>query len=812
MVAVSPSWSGGYRKCCRQRTKSTGTVVAVALFCWFSVGNQAVAELGDSFTVADSIELTRIVDPILRSTSLASEDFQFSPDEKFFFIVTQKGNLREDTLQYQLRLFSVEEVLQFVNSLRGDYSTLSQVLTSFDSTPIGAGKPRSGGIGQARWLGDSERIAFIGEKSGGPAQVYTVHIETGAVRQLTDHKTHVLRFAVSESNDRLLYVAHGEPPDWTTRNRRGYAVESNVVWDLLTLQPKEYRHTDEEVFLLDLSGAQSIPLRHDSPPIKVARHSGVWISPSGNWAVALGSADDVPLEWLTEYDIYRDIGIAKVENENSPAFSRDRSLLRRYILIDITSGEVTNLLPSPVSSGKRDVYWSSDEQSVVLTNTLLPLEAATKDKVENRRSAVAIVEVDLATRELTVIDSFDTLSGGGRIVTTDQRDDSLLRVRYRQAASTTLRTVYYAKLGRGVWVVRHRDVGADIRSERRLSLAVSQDMNTPPNVIATDSVNGTSRLITALNPTLDHHQHAFMEQFVWTDKNSRTWKGGLLYPPNYDPDERYPLVIQTYGFSTKEYLIDGPRGLTSAFAARPLSSMGIMVLQMGKPDGPPIATGVPTEGPSYVAGFEGAVQELSDRAIVDPTRVGLIGWSRSGLYVSYAVAFSEIEFAAATIADSTSAGYLTHLFNYGLSYPGMVRLERLIGAPYWGENRDLWLQRSPNMNAHRVHTPLRFETYGTYVNPYWDMFALMQRHGRPAEMIHIPLAFHNLRRPQARYTSQQGNVDWFAYWLNGHVDPDPAKAEQYARWNELRTRHHESRQASSDDKQPSSPIARKTSY
>jgi len=33
--------------------------------------------------------------------------------------------------------------------------------------------------------------------------------------------------------------------------------------------------------------------------------------------------------------------------------------------------------------------------------------------------------------------------------------------------------------------------------------------------------------------------------------------------------------------------------------------------------------------------------------------------------------------------------------------------------------------------------------------------------------------------------SQQGNVDWFRFWLNGEEDPDPAKADQHNRWHEL---------------------------
>ena len=45
---------------------------------------------------------------------------------------------------------------------------------------------------------------------------------------------------------------------------------------------------------------------------------------------------------------------------------------------------------------------------------------------------------------------------------------------------------------------------------------------------------------------------------------------------------------------------------------------------------------------------------------------------------------------------------------------------------------------------------------------------------------------HNLGNPAARMASQGGSVDWFRFWLQNYEDPDPAKAEQYARWRELR--------------------------
>jgi len=39
--------------------------------------------------------------------------------------------------------------------------------------------------------------------------------------------------------------------------------------------------------------------------------------------------------------------------------------------------------------------------------------------------------------------------------------------------------------------------------------------------------------------------------------------------------------------------------------------------------------------------------------------------------------------------------------------------------------------------------------------------------------------------------SQGGTVDWFRFWLKSEEDPEPAKAEQYIRWRELRKLHEE---------------------
>jgi len=68
----------------------------------------------------------------------------------------------------------------------------------------------------------------------------------------------------------------------------------------------------------------------------------------------------------------------------------------------------------------------------------------------------------------------------------------------------------------------------------------------------------------------------------------------------------------------------------------------------------------------------------------------------------------------------------------------------------------------------------------------WEWFAGLSILHKPVEMIILQDGTHVLEKPADRMISQQGSVDWFCFWLKGEEDPDPAKAEQYSRWHELR--------------------------
>lgn len=243
-------------------------------------------------------------------------------------------------------------------------------------------------------------------------------------------------------------------------------------------------------------------------------------------------------------------------------------------------------------------------------------------------------------------------------------------------------------------------------------------------------------------------------------------------------------MIQTHGFNRNEFLIDGPDGTTAPYAARALANKGMLVLQVGDR----LDVGARREEfEAYRVGIEAAIDELDKRHLIDRQRVGLIGWSGTGVIVQHLITFSTYDFAAATIADAYNISLAGYSFFYGLSAPGMLEIERMVGAVPWGDKLMTWVERNPVMHLDQVNAALRIERYVPGLVQWWDTYVILRRLGKPVEFVVFPNAAHILVKPLQRVSSQQGNVDWFAFWLKGEEDPDPAKASQYERWRQLRT-------------------------
>jgi len=312
-------------------------------------------------------------------------------------------------------------------------------------------------------------------------------------------------------------------------------------------------------------------------------------------------------------------------------------------------------------------------------------------------------------------------------------------------------------------------------------IVLEEDMNTPPRIFAVDSKTFRRALLLDLNPQFGHKTFGREEAIKWKGSDAHDVKGGLYYPADYVLGRRYPLVIQTHAFDPNRFWIDGP--WTTAYAAQPLASKGIMVLQV---EDNHAYTSTPEEVDTVVASYEGAVDYLKQKRLIDEAQIGILGFSRTCLYVKYLLTHSKYRFAAAAVTDGVDAGYYQYIATGGpASDIYMQEMELFNGGLPWTSLRS-WEARSPGFNVDKIQTPLRIVA----LNPLsvlgeWEWFAALVRLAKPVDMVVIQDGAHILERPWDRLVSQGGNVDWFRFWLQGYEDPDRAKAEQYRRWEKL---------------------------
>ncbi len=193
----------------------------------------------------------------------------------------------------------------------------------------------------------------------------------------------------------------------------------------------------------------------------------------------------------------------------------------------------------------------------------------------------------------------------------------------------------------------------------------------------------------------------------------------------------------------------------------------------------------PEEGPNNMARYEGAIDYLDRKGLIDRDHIGIIGFSRTVFHVLYTLTHSKYRFAAATIADGMDGGYFTYITNTASdSQNDGVYVN---GGPPFRGTLSLWLKNSPSFNVDKLNAPLRIEAYYSWsVMSMWEWFSALNKLARPVDFIYLPDGTHVLVKPWEVMASEQGNVDWFCFWLKGEEDPDPAKAEQYKRWRELR--------------------------
>ncbi len=112
---------------------------------------------------------------------------------------------------------------------------------------------------------------------------------------------------------------------------------------------------------------------------------------------------------------------------------------------------------------------------------------------------------------------------------------------------------------------------------------------------------------------------------------------------------------------------------------------------------------------------------------------------------------------------------------------------RSFGFPAPGDEApEFWRPFSLARNAKRMSRPLLMQLADSEALISLESFTALKEAGQPVEMLVFPQEFHLKWQPLHRRAIYQRNIDWFRFWLQGRIDPDPAKVEQYRRWTAMR--------------------------
>ena len=709
-------------------------------------------------TVADSIAMTRVAGSAESRwyyTGASSSDFaRFSPDAKRFIIVTKRGNLRQNTNEYSMLLFQTKEAFG---------APTPKILVSFASSS------EREAIKNVAWLDDDDTILFLGERTGGTTQVYSVRCSSGKVLELTHETANVIAYSASAKGKRLAFVT--EPPEKnliSTKALQGGIVVSDEALSSLIVGRQQV--CCEQLYLTDTGNSRPKPLHVRGKLLKDPLD--LFLSPDGRY-VALRTyvpkATDLPKDWGTYTDPSLHELLKSKESGGRPA-----TFVERYELIDTQTDVSKFLLNSPVSAlTQSELTWSSNSHSAIATGVYLPLGTSDPGELAARRSGMFTVEVRVPSLEITKIADHDL-----KLIGWD-RTKQVLRFRSSRdenLSESAAQVLCFRKRG-SRWEML---TGAELKSDSTPDISVDQDLNQPPRIVAVDPPTGRRSFLWDPNPQFHEIAFGHVEEVTWTGGGGREVHGGLYFPPDYIAGKRYPLVIQTHGFDPHGFWIDGP--FTTAFAAQSLAGKGIIVLQV--PDSHD-AELTPEEAPRMVKTFETAIDYLDGRGLIDPVRVGIIGFSRTCLYVKYMLVHSNYKIAAASVADGVDGGYFQYI---AMGDSLADESDQLYGVPPFGGGLAVWMKSSPGFRLDRVTAALRIQAMGPgSLLGEWEWFEGLTRLQRPAELVYMPVGTHILEKPRDRMVSQQGDVDWFAFWLKDEEDPDPSKAEQYVRWRKLRT-------------------------
>jgi len=774
--------------------------LTIVLFALVGLGrDQSALAQVHAFEVKDAITMNRFSD--LSETGSPTSALS-SPDGKYFAVVTSKGDLETNTIESAISIFKAGDILGRLHHT-SEGGNIRRVVCRLSSIPQGAvSESYSPVISSLRWSSDSQDLYFLAATSNGRHRLYRATLVGRDAQPITPVSFDVKYFDLLSNSivfTRWIPSSEDDQPSSSVRvvgKTGGYSVTGRSIDEIL------FPDSSPPVYRTELWRAQRRPKGFYLECItKFPSPTGdFWpellsVSPQGNFAIVLLPVRGIPRAWEKYMAAPRgsDVRWPSIRADDrqltSPRFVK---ALKQYAVINLRTHSVKVLVNAPEASplGYSEAVravWSKDGKRVLVTNTFLPLDGIANPEASRRLLPCVAVSVQVKTGGLDCV-AFapdDVPKGATKSVLEDASfgaDEDEVRLRFSSSRNKSEFEAY--RFQSGQWL--RFDASPCLGHSPFLDLEVRQSLSESPTLWATETPSGNSVVLWNPNPQFARIKFGEVSLFNWKDNTGGVWQGELTKPPDYKVGQRYPLVIQIYDYAEDKFFPD--QIFPTAMAARPLSSAGLVVLQMRKRSSHSLNE---QEASDHLRGMEAAISSLAAVGLIDSRKVGVVGFSWTCWYVEYALIKRPQLFAAAVIADGNDNSYMEYHLWGGTNPLLKFQMEAINGGPPVGDSLMTWLRSAPSFQLDRIETPLQIQATGpSSVLLEWEIYSSLQLQTKPVDLIYFSKGEHLLQKPLERLTSEQGSVDWFRFWLQGFEDPDSNKAEQYERWTEQSGLHH----------------------
>lgn len=579
-----------------------------------------------------------------------------------------------------------------------------------------------------RWSSRGDNIAFISDDAAGRKQIYILPVNGGEAKRLTNSTTGVQHFTWNPDGTAIAFVQQDEPANKKelARGYDAFEVKHNNMFSKATPVPSH-------IWLISSSGEQARRLT------------------SGSWSVATG---DRPLSWSADGK-----RLAFQSNE-SPDYSE---IVFTVKTLDVGNGNLKRITTAHVGNGQlhreRNAAFSPDGNHIAYLF---------------HRENVAYGS-----------DVYITPSGGGD---GENFTGKLDRMFFRAEWSADSKAVLFAADDYNKVSLWLQPLNGNIKKIKLDNLCitgrywyhfnagrnnsivfVASSPERPEELYYLANPDATPLKLTRFNDQASKIKFGKQETFSWKSDEFNP-NGILTYPPDFDPQKKYPLVLEIHG---------GPRSASNEWFGASVqlkAARDYIVFQpnfrgsdnMGYKFSEAI-NGDMCEGPGN--DIMRGIAELKKRPYIDTTKIAVTGWSYGGLLTTWLI--GNYQGWKCAVAGAATTNFLDE---YAQSEIGRTDKFELGGvkSPYSVSEKSTkqnWIKQSPITYAENVRTPTLLLSNASDVivpvSQVYNYFRVLQDIGTESKFIVFPIEGHIPTDP-ARYKQMNRFI---LEWLDKYLRP-----------------------------------------